>query len=131
MIRLVLAAVAALATGCGARPEEPPYVTVSGRVTRDGEPLTEGRVVFVPTDGAAPRSIPVVKGRFAGEARAGKNVVQVHALKEVPNPDREMAKVEPTVGVSLVAERFGHDSRDVREVTEAGPNEFEIAVSEK
>ncbi|VTT96777.1 Uncharacterized protein OS=Blastopirellula marina DSM 3645 GN=DSM3645_11646 PE=4 SV=1 [Gemmataceae bacterium] len=130
MIRLVLAGAAALALGCGARPE-PPYVTVSGRVTRDGEPLTEGRVVFVPTDGAAPRSIPVVKGRFAGEARAGKNVVQVHALKEVPNPDREMARAEPTVGVSLVADRFGHDSRDVREVSETGPNEFEIAVSEK
>jgi hypothetical protein len=130
MVRLVLVAVAALAMGGGARPE-PPYVAVSGRVTRDGELLAEGRVVFVPTDGAAPRSIPVVKGRFAGEARAGKNVAQVHALKEVPNPDRQTARVEPTVGVSLVADRFGHDSRDVREVTEAGPNGIDIAVSEK
>jgi hypothetical protein len=87
--------------------------------------------VFLPTDGAAPRSIPVQNGRFVGEARAGRNVVQVHAIKEVPNPDPTAPPSEKTVGVSLVAERFGHSSRDVREVSETDPNDFELTVSAK
>lgn len=131
MLRLLLAAAAGAAfAGCGPAPE-PPYVPVAGRVTLDGAPLADGRVVFVPADGAAPRSLRVDQGRFAGEARAGKNVVQVYAIKEVPNPDRNAPPGEKTVGVDLVAERFGHGSRDVREVTEAGPNEFDIPVSGK
>lgn len=130
MIRLLPVAVVCLAIGCG-EPPEPPYVPVSGRVTLDGSPLADGRIVFLPADGAAPRSIPVENGQFAGQARAGKNIVQVHALKEVPNPDKDAPPGEKTVGISLVAERFGHGSRDVREVTAGRPNEFDITVSAK
>ena len=130
MSRRVVLLGACVLLGCAAN-REPPYVPVSGAVRLDGVPLAEGRVVFLPTDGAAPRSIVVQNGRFAGEARAGKNTVQVHAIKEVPNPDPAAPPSEKTVGINLVADRFGHDSRDVRDVSPTGPNEFEFLVSGK
>ncbi len=130
MARWCLTAGICLSLGCGGV-KEPPYVPISGTVKLDGKPLSQGRIVFLPKDGAAPRSIPIENGQFAGEARAGSNVVQVHAIKEVPNPDPGAPPAEKTVGISLIAERFGHGSQDVREVNADGPNVFDLEVSGK
>ena len=49
---LSLLCIAMLGVGCGGRPDdEPVRASVSGMVTFDGEPLSEGVIRFIPTEG--------------------------------------------------------------------------------
>lgn len=113
----------------GCTPGEPPYVPIRGTVTLDGSPLAEGFVAFVPLDGRPPRTLAVKGGSFTGEARVGPNRVEVMALAEIPNPDKNVPKEDRTITINLVAERFNAKSTEVREVTLDGPNEFTLTVS--
>lgn len=44
-----------LQIGCSDRGDRPDLATVSGTVTLDGNPVDSARVIFMPTEGSAPR----------------------------------------------------------------------------
>ncbi len=90
--RLLVLTVAILLPGCS----NPGTATLSGKVTFEGEPIGDGMVTLVPTDGKG----PVVGGRIKnGEFRIenltpGPKTLKVEAVKAVPfaRSSEEMAQ---------------------------------------
>jgi hypothetical protein len=89
---LALVALAALsAAGCNS-----PNGSVTGEVTYDGQPVTDGTITFTPADGkGSVAGGPVAQGRYRVQnVPPGPKVVQIEAVKEVPfaRSSEEMAK---------------------------------------
>jgi hypothetical protein len=74
---LILGLAVALYCGCSGSKG-----TVSGEVTLDGEPLKEGTIRFVPTDGKSQTaSATISKGHYRAEAPPGEHRVEISAPK--------------------------------------------------
>jgi hypothetical protein len=76
-IPLVVVAVATIG-GCG----ESKLTSVGGTVTLDGQPLNEGSMRFVPSDGNAPTEAAMIKaGKFSTQLQRTSYKVEIHATK--------------------------------------------------
>lgn len=76
---IVFAAAVAVVAGCE---KTGPTGTVNGVVTVDGQPLADGTVRFVPTDGQSPTAAGLVKdGRFRLPVPVGRARVEFSAPK--------------------------------------------------
>lgn len=94
------AVVALLLAGCSS-PEG--VGTVSGEVTFDGQPLKDGVIRFVPSDGKTPTvSCSIVNGRYTGEVPLGPKKVEISASKVVGK--RKMYDTPDSPTVDKVAE---------------------------
>ena len=74
-----------LSSGCG--PAGPGKITIQGVVTLDGQPLSDGQIVFIPTDpalGAAGGAI--VDGGFTLSTYKGPHRVEVNSQKTKAQP---------------------------------------------
>jgi hypothetical protein len=89
---LAVGLVLVMISGCGGGrdPDEPPTVRVSGTLTVDGKPVSQGAVYFHPAKGRPATGI-VKNGKFTlttydeGDgAIPGKNRVSVNVVEEVP-----------------------------------------------
>jgi hypothetical protein len=80
-----------LLAGCG-----PSLASVSGEVTYEGQPVTNGSITFAPADGKGQvTGATIANGRFTVEkVPPGPKVVKVEAVKDVPfaRDSAEMAK---------------------------------------
>jgi hypothetical protein len=104
--RLAVGLVLALIAGCGGDVEGPPTVPVSGTLTVDGKPVSQGTVHFHPANGR-PATGMVKDGKFTlttyteGDgAIPGKNQVSVEVVEEVPTKDGD------TTVKSLILPRY-------------------------
>jgi hypothetical protein len=114
--RSVLALVVAVVMGCNGGSRDG-VVPVSGRVTYDGKPVTEGRVIFYPVDDRRMAMGPIDgKGYYVlttfkdnDGAYPGKHVVVIDAVREVgaapASIDEEVGSAAPTI-VRLVPEKY-------------------------
>ena len=114
-----------VANGC-AKPA-PKVYPVSGSVTLDGRPLSEGTVYFKTIATGEIDALPVKDGQFAGKAAAGNRRVEVVAYRSIPVAGQMGGEVQE----SLIARRFNSESTLTAEVTEKGPNEYEFKVESK
>ena len=71
---------AALVSGCGSS-----VATASGTVTFEGEPVNNGRISFLPTDGKGPaEGAPISGGRYKLDILVpGPKMVKIEAVKDV------------------------------------------------
>lgn len=122
---LVLLCLMFVAGGC-AKPG-PKMSPVSGSVTLDGRPLSEGTVYFKTIATGEIDTLPVKDGQFAGKAAEGNRRVEVVAYRSIPVAGQMGGEVQE----SLVAKRFNFESTLTAEVTASGPNKFEFAVTGK
>ena len=88
---LVAAALLAIViAGCGGQ-EGPQRVVVSGAVTYQGQPVSEGKIRFSPAEGteAPPSGTFIVQGQYVADAKGGVPVgthkVQIEAFRPDPN----------------------------------------------
>jgi hypothetical protein len=64
---------------------------VSGTITLDGQPLTEGTIQFAPSAGDAPSQAAVIQaGKFSTELHRTTYKIRIHA----PKPSRAVAKLD-------------------------------------
>jgi len=119
---LVLLAVVLTVAGCGPKP--PALYPVSGTVTLDGQPLSEGTVYFKTVETGTVDSAPVKLGKFEGKAIEGKRRVEVAAYRMIPVPGQMGGEVPQ----SMIARRYNTESTLTAEVTAAGPNTYEFKV---
>ena len=127
----------AAVTGCG--DGRFPTAPVSGSVTLDGKPLTNGTVIFTPKQGWPAQGTLDSEGRFtlttynAGDgAILGPNQVVVIAVtEEDPNEHFERPPSRPVQ--SLIPERYGNQSTSglSHEVKADGPNEVQLELVSK
>lgn len=74
-IGLLILAVVVTSVGCS---QGPPKFEITGSVTLDGQPITTGSVMFMPSDGSPDVSRgDVVDGRYTLECVAGDKIVQI------------------------------------------------------
>jgi hypothetical protein len=116
---LLLSLLVALAGGCGGN-AGPERVVVSGTVTYNGEPVSNGSIFFapVPTCPAPASGTCIVNGQYKADAKGGVPVgthtIQVEAYRKLTSqPD--MDGPTPTRGEpreQYLPERFNVHSRD-------------------
>lgn len=129
--RLLLASAAALLAGCGGG-SSLKLVPVSGTVKLDNQPLKDGMIVFT-REGEAPREIAIADGKFRGEAYAGQNHIQFAAYRPLGKP-KASAGPGADEGVSMentLPARYNQESKEFKEVTAGGPNEFHFELTSK
>lgn len=124
---LMLLAVVLLVAASGCAKPGPKLYPVSGSVTLDGQPLTEGTVYFKTIATGEVDTLPVKDGKFVGQAVEGPRRVEVVAHRLIPVAGEMGGEVQE----SLIARRFNFESTLTAEVTAAGPNTFEFAVQSK
>jgi hypothetical protein len=77
---LLLVAACLLATGCGRTSQD---VTISGKVSVEGEPVETGSIMFTPSDGATSVAGGVVaNGQYKVSIPPGKKIVQIRGMKK-------------------------------------------------
>jgi hypothetical protein len=115
-----LALAVVLAAGCGGGGREG-VVPVSGRVTYDGKPVPEGRILFYPVDGRrmAIGSIDE-RGHYAlttfddrDGAYPGKHIVVIDAAREVGSSPKSVAEEvgsAPPKFIRLAPEKYADRS---------------------
>ncbi|WP_145093024.1 hypothetical protein [Anatilimnocola aggregata] len=112
--------------GC-AKPGPSQY-SVSGKVTLDGQPLSEGTVYLKVIETGALVTLPVKNGTFQGKSTEGNWRVEVVAYRITPIPGDRMGSETAEL---LIAPRFNSQSTLTAVVTPAGPNEFVFEVTSK
>lgn len=90
-------------TGCG--PGGPPTYPVTGTVTFDGKPISDGQIIFFPTEeGLTPDAGPIKDGKFSFVAREGEKRVQIESTREVPG--KTIPQPPPLTGTIPVTEMY-------------------------
>lgn len=126
-----LSLVFGLALFCGCAPAAKLQLAdVSGMVTLDSQPLAEGVIVFT-KDGEIPKEVPIVQGRFAGKVYVGKNHIQFAAYREqkrraTAGPGAEQPSLE-----NVLPSKYNQESKESRDVSASGPNQFDFALQSK
>lgn len=126
-----------LAMGCGGS-SGPPRVAVSGTITFDGQPLSQGTITFVPAgEGTAASgeiengqfSIPDDKGPSPGKCRV--EVVSFQETgKKVPGISDDASGMAAETK-QIIPEQFNTKSTLEKDVSESGDNVFELSLTSR
>ncbi len=74
-----------LLVACGCGPSAPELYDVTGTVTFDGQPVTDGEIILFPIEaGQTPDAGPIKDGKFAFKARPGEKKVDIQAVRKDP-----------------------------------------------
>lgn len=120
--------------GCGSQPFETAKVT--GSVTLDGKPVTEGSVLFTPSQGWPARGELDAQGHFAlstyedqDGAIVGKHEITIIA-QSGPDPSEHFERPPPAPTKWLIPERYGNRTTSglTYEVKEGEPNEVTLEL---
>ncbi|WP_299460408.1 hypothetical protein [uncultured Gimesia sp.] len=132
---LILACTAGAFAGCGGGSEGPATYPVSGKVTFDGAPLTEGQIIFRDAAGkAASAAGKIENGEFSFQSTAGKKEVVITATREIPGktvvggaPD------EPPVPAieQYLPQNYNEKTTLEADVSGSGSNEFSFDLTGK
>lgn len=113
--------------GCG--PSGPETYTATGTVTFDGQPVTEGEIIFRAADGASGSSEEkIVGGSYTLETTPGAKRVEITARRKVEGAPAA-ASGEPAMSFeSYIPEKYNEKSELTAEVTTSGPNTFNFTL---
>lgn len=124
-----LLAALALAAGCGGPALR--LTDVSGTLTLDDKPVSDGAVTFT-LSGEVPQVVRVSGGTFRGRAYIGKNHIQFAAYEPIPGapPPGAPGSEFKSVARNVLPARYGAESTEFRDVGE-GSNHFTFTLSSK
>ena len=94
---------------------------VSGTVTFDGQPVSEGAIIFRPTNpDSRPEGGPIRTGKFSVRIRPGSYKVEIVASRPIPDSDTGMGLRHE----GYIPSKYNSQTTLSAEVKAAGPNEF-------
>ena len=118
-----------LSFSLGCEQPGPRTYPVSGTVTFDGESVSEGDILFVPTDTSlAPDAGKITDGKFTARAKAGTCRVEVTALNI--NADTPVVMGSP-LAENHIPERYNLESELTAEVSPDGDNSYTFELESK
>jgi hypothetical protein len=127
MTRSVLVAALGLLALAGCS-KGPALYPVTGRVTWNGESIPEGTINFIAEDHAvAPDTARIVNGQYDARVRAGRKKIEVYAHRE----KKTTAVMGQKARESYIPPKYNALSTMIREVTPAGENRFDFALTDK
>jgi hypothetical protein len=107
---------------CGCGKAGTPTYPVSGSVSADGNPVASGDILFVPVDSKhGPTAGKILDGEFHFEAIAGKQRVEIRALRPIRGAAPILGEVPQE---NYLPARYHLESELTAEVTPEGPNRF-------
>ena len=114
--------------GCG--PSGPETYTATGKVTFDGQPVSEGEIIFRAADGATGSwEARIADGSYTLETTAGAKRVEITARRKVEGAPAA-ASGEPAISFeSYIPEKYNEKSELTADVTPGGPNEFNFTLT--
>lgn len=105
----------------------PAKYTVSGTVTLDGKPLSNGDVTFYPVAGNLPAAAGKLEdGRYTFRTVAGEHRVVVRAVSDKPIIT---SPIDPPLYESIVPARYNDATTLTADVTPAGRNRFDFDLA--
>ncbi len=132
--RLTIAAVAPVfIAGCSSAPEGPTMCPVSGTVSFDSEPVSEGRIQFRKAEGDQKAFSGDIKdGKYSLETEAGKMTVAITASRpsgkfDTSNPDDP----PQPIGEMYIPKKYNDETTLTAEVTTSGENVFPFELAGK
>jgi hypothetical protein len=130
---VLTACLALTAAGCGGGGDGPKLYSVSGKVTLDGEPVKEGRILFRMTGGnGRSYSAPITDGSYELKSEAGSAAVEITASRIIPGKiDKSNGTPEP-VGEMYIPKKYNSETTlkaDVKESSNTIP--FELTSKKK
>lgn len=128
---VVLAAM--LMAGCNSAPEGPAVFPVTGTVTFDGTPITEGRIQFRKTDGDQQAFSGEIKdGNYSLEAQAGSMKVEVLASRPTGKFDTSNPDEPPQpIGEMYIPAKYNAETSLTAEVKSSGGNVIPFELTGK
>ena len=135
-LRLLVVLACSGMLGCGALEGGPQRAAVIGRVTVDGQPVENGSVQFIPTQGTSgPMAGAVITDGEYSLSKAqgpvvGTNRVQIRGTRKTGRTSRTHLGETIEERVSVVPEQYNTKSTLVREV-ESGKNVFDFDLTSK
>lgn len=115
-------------TGCGGGADAPTTVKVEGTVTFDGEPLSEGSIVFDPTDGKGGSSAGGIEnGKFAFDSQLGQKKVLISASRDTGKKDQ----YDEPITESYIPANYNSQTTLTADVKADGENKFSFDLKSK
>ena len=103
-------------------------VPVSGKVTLDGKPLSDGTIYFKTPQTGAVDAFPVNDGQFAGAAEEGERRVEILAYR---TKSLDVGYTKHEVKENFLPAQYNTDSQMSAKVVPDGTNQFTFEVSKK
>jgi len=124
LVAFSLLVVLSFLAGCGG---PPPKAQVSGKVQYQGKGLPDGEIVFANDSGKAPETLKINDGNYTGEVTVGKHKVQIYGFKVGTQPKTATGEGGSTKE-NYIPAKWNAESKEEREVTKAGPNNFDFDI---
>jgi len=104
---------------------------VRGKVTFDGEPISEGRILFRAVDGDKRAfSAEIVGGQYQVETLPGKMTVEITASRLIPGKFDESNPGEKVpVGEMYIPARYNSQTELTAEVPSGGAEQLDFALT--
>ena len=106
----------------------PKKYDVSGEVTWNGAPLSEGDILFEPIDGGVPDHGKITDGKFDFQATEGEKKVSIMATKAAADVDPEMGMAPQ---VNYIPLRYNAQSKLTANVTPDSENRYTFSLVEQ
>lgn len=134
MARIVLLSILAFVSLAGCGPSGPARYPISGEVTLDGQPLSEGLILFYPADNKLDAdTAPIANGKFSLTATSGAKRVEIEATKPSDKEEPSAIDGKPVrQRISLIPSRYKRNQLLKAEVI-AGSNpplRFDLTTKE-
>ena len=115
--------------GCS-EAEGPDRVSVSGTVTVDGKPLSEGEIMFRPEDKTlAAEAVKVIDGEFSGEVIPGPKRVEIRGYETVtPDLPANAPEAGTPIQKQILPPRYNDKSEITKEIDGSEPLTFELTT---
>ena len=125
-VLLVLSATIAVGLLIGCGPSGPDTYTSTGKVTFEGQPVTEGEFIFRAVDGASGSwEGRIENGSYKLRTTVGAKRVEITARRKVEGAPAA-ASGEPAISFeSYIPEKYNEKSELTANVTPEGPNSFD------
>ena len=125
--------------GCGGKSSGPATADVKGKVTLDGVPLANGKIVFDEGPSIPAAEFDIKDGAYAGQVQVGTKTVRISSYKDKDATPAGSPKGAPknagmtsmTAQVNTLPAKYNTASKETREVKVGGPNEFDFTVTSK
>ena len=115
-----------LVQGCSSS-NEPMTYPVTGTVTFNGEPVSEGSVVFDPADGQGQSVMgTIANGQITAQVPPGEKIVRISAVKTLDKKDQ----YGELITESLIPDKFSVDSKLTATVNASDENALSFDLEE-
>jgi len=113
--------------GCSSQAAGPEMVAVSGKVTIDGNPLSDGNIIFDPQDGKGiPVQAGISSGAFTCQVPPGMKVVRIQSTQT----SSEKGPYGEDVSISIIPAQYNTNS-DLTAEVKANGDAFEFDLTTK